>query len=63
MYTLPEEVCQDKDDVKFLECALSGRADFIVSGDKELVALKEFKGIRILNPAEFRKVLEKDGNA
>ena len=61
VHTLSEDICRDKDDVKFLECALSGKADFIVSGDKDLLALKEFKGIKILNPLEFKKVLK--GNA
>lgn len=63
VYTLSENSCRDKDDTKFLECALSGKADFIVSGDNDLLTLKEFKGIRILNPSEFKEVLEKYGSA
>ena len=61
VYTLPEDTCKDKYDVKFLECALSEKANLIVSGDKDLPALKEFKGIKILNPLEFKKILK--GNA
>ena len=61
VYTLPEDTCKDKYDVKFLECALSEKANLIVSGDKDLTALKEFKGIKILNPLEFKKILK--GNA
>ncbi len=38
----------DPDDNKFLECAAAGKADFIVSGDKHLLALKEFHGIKII---------------
>jgi len=39
---LDPHILRDKDDIKFLECALSGKADFLVSGDKELLELKEF---------------------
>ena len=39
-----------------LECALEGKADFIVSGDKHLLKLKEFRGIRIVNSKEFLKL-------
>ncbi|GAB6064924.1 putative toxin-antitoxin system toxin component, PIN family [Aquifex pyrophilus] len=56
-FRLEEEVCRDRDDVKFLECAVSGRADFVVSGDKDLLSLKEIEGIRIISPAKLRKFL------
>ena len=49
-------VKDDPEDDKFLECALAGRADFIVSGDRHLLDLKKFKGIEILNS---RKALER----
>ncbi len=39
---------EDPDDDKFLECAVAGKADFIVSGDKHLLALKEFRGVKII---------------
>lgn len=45
---------QDKADNRILECALEGKADYIISGDKKrLQALKEFRGIPIISPAEF----------
>ncbi len=44
----------DKSDNRILECAVEGRADYIISGDiKHLQSLKEFKGIPILSPSEF----------
>lgn len=46
-------VTQDPSDNKFLDAAVSGKADFIISGDKHLLNLKEFKGIKILTPKEF----------
>lgn len=43
----------DKDDNKFLEAAIAGNAKFIISGDKHLLDLKEFMGIKILKPADL----------
>jgi putative PIN family toxin of toxin-antitoxin system len=56
-FVLPEEsiyvVEADPSDNKFLEAAVTGRADYIVSGDKHLLDLKEFQGIAILTPHVF----------
>lgn len=38
---------------KYLECAVDGVADFIVSGDKHLLDLKQYKWIKVLAPKEF----------
>lgn len=58
----PEEqfkiVVNDPDDNKFLDAAVAGKANFIVSGDKHLLALKEFKGVKIVSPAEFIRILQ-----
>jgi putative PIN family toxin of toxin-antitoxin system len=45
--------CRDPDDDKFLELAVNGRADLIVSGDDDLLVLVAFRGIPILTPARF----------
>jgi putative PIN family toxin of toxin-antitoxin system len=45
--------CRDPKDDKFLEVAVHGRADAIVTGDKDLLALHPFRGIAILTPAEY----------
>jgi putative PIN family toxin of toxin-antitoxin system len=44
---------EDVEDNKILECALASGADIIVSGDKHLLKLGNFKKIRILAPREF----------
>jgi putative PIN family toxin of toxin-antitoxin system len=53
--TITERIaaCRDPTDDKFLELAISGRADLIVSGDADLLALNPFRDIRILTPASF----------
>lgn len=48
-----EVIHEDPDDDKFIECAVSCGADYIVSGDKHLLKLKEYDGIKILNAADF----------
>ena len=50
-------VCRDPDDNMVLECALAGHAQYIVSGDKDLLELKEFRGVRIVRAAEFLRLL------
>jgi len=45
--------CRDPTDDKFLEVAISGRADVIVSRDADLLALDPFRNIPIVTPARF----------
>ena len=45
--------CRDPKDNKFLELAVSGGADLIVSGDGDLRALTPFRGIPVVTPAAF----------
>jgi putative PIN family toxin of toxin-antitoxin system len=45
--------CRDSKDDKFLEVAVDGRADLIVTGDRDLLDLHPFRGIAILTPAEY----------
>lgn len=44
------QACRDPKDDKFLELAVNGEADCIVSGDGDLLSLDPFRGISILNP-------------
>ena len=46
-------VSRDPDDDKFLEVAINGRADVVVSDDKDLLDLNPFRGIAILDPAAY----------
>ena len=48
----------DPDDDKFIDCAIACNADYIVSGDKHLINLKEYKGIKIVTSTEFLSVLK-----
>lgn len=50
------EVSRDKDDDKFLSCALNCHAVYIVTGDKDLLTLHEFEGVKIITVADFLNV-------
>jgi uncharacterized protein len=52
-------ITADPTDNKFLEAALAGKADLIVSGDSHLLALKGFRSIPIVTAQEFIARLEK----
>ncbi len=48
-----QTVEKDPDDDKFLAAAVEGRADYVVSGDKPLLDIKEYHGIRTVTPKDF----------
>lgn len=61
-FVIPEEKIKlieaDPADDKFLEAAIAGKVDFIVSGDTHLLELKEFRSIPILSGREFMDWLQ-----
>ena len=46
-------LCRDPDDDRYLELALSGKADRIITGDPDLLVLNPFENIPIITPREF----------
>ncbi len=61
MVVVPTEkvnVVTDQDDNKFVEAALEGKAQYIVSQDKHLLVLKEYRGIKVLHPDAFLEKLK-----
>ena len=46
-------VCTDHHDDKFLEAAIAARAEYVVTGDKALLAVKSIKGSTVVKPSEF----------
>lgn len=49
----PVAACRDPKDDKFLELAINGRADALITGDTDLLALHPFLGIPVLSPQAF----------
>ena len=52
------KVCSDPDDDKFIACALSAAADFIVSGDKDLCDVGTFRTIKIIRASDLLKMAD-----
>jgi putative PIN family toxin of toxin-antitoxin system len=60
LVTIPktlEAVPRDPEDNAVLECAVEGNADYVVSGDKDLLVLKVFRNIPIVRASEFLGIL------
>jgi len=51
--TITVEACRDPKDDKFLELAVAGKADCIITGDKDLLVLHPFRGIPIMTASDF----------
>jgi putative PIN family toxin of toxin-antitoxin system len=47
------KICRDEKDDKFLEVAVNGNANYLITGDKDLLVLHPFRNIEIINVNEF----------
>ncbi|MEX0974523.1 MAG: PIN domain-containing protein [Bacillota bacterium] len=63
LVVVPEDrvtcIIDDPDDDRFLECAIAGVVDCIVSGDEHLLGLGVFRGISIVSPREFIEMVNR----
>lgn len=50
--------CRDPKDDKFLACAVEGRAHYLVSSDDDLLDMRRYRGVAIVNPGQFLLALE-----
>jgi putative PIN family toxin of toxin-antitoxin system len=48
-----ENICRDSEDDKILECALLAHADYIITGDNDLLTLEKFREIKIVTASEY----------
>jgi putative PIN family toxin of toxin-antitoxin system len=51
------KVCRDPTDDMFIEAALAGKAEVVVTGDKDLMTLKKFETVRFVTPRAFLELL------
>ncbi|MEK7440653.1 MAG: putative toxin-antitoxin system toxin component, PIN family [Chloroflexota bacterium] len=51
------EICRDPDDNHVIDVALAGEAEYVVTGDDDLLILKEFETVRFITPKEFLTLL------
>ncbi len=54
---------EDESDNRYLECAVEGKAQYIISGDKHLLDIGDYRDIAILPPAVFVAILGRGGMA
>ena len=52
------KILQDIDDNRVLEAAMTGKCNYIVTGDKDLLTLKTFHQIKILTPNDFLNIIQ-----
>jgi putative PIN family toxin of toxin-antitoxin system len=57
---VPQVELQDRNDLPILSAALHGRADVLVTGDKELTGIARVENVRILSPREYWETLKTD---
>ena len=57
----PLGVCEDPDDDGYLAAALEGCAGFVVTGDGRFLAVREYQGVRIVQPRAFLEILRSEG--
>jgi predicted nucleic acid-binding protein len=51
-------VCRDPNDDKYIECAIAAGAGYIISGDRDLLVLKEYGGVKIVNARDYLNIVE-----
>lgn len=49
-------ISADADDNKFIECALESMADYIITGDRKLLEIRQFRHVKIFSPYDFLAV-------
>lgn len=52
-----KSISRDESDDKILQCGLDGNVDFIITGDKDLLVLKEYETIKIIKPKEYLDIV------
>lgn len=53
-----ERLCRDIDDNVIVECGIGADAEYIITGDKDLLVLKSYRKIKIVNVSEYLRILE-----
>jgi len=56
--SIPQNVCKDPDDARILALAQKSEAAYLITGDKELLAIKKFGSSKILSPRQFWEAIK-----
>ncbi|HBG93235.1 MAG: hypothetical protein A2X54_04630 [Nitrospirae bacterium GWF2_44_13] len=57
-YVKITDICGDADDDNVLACALAAKAAYLVTGDADLLAVKNFRGVKIISPRDFEALFD-----
>jgi predicted nucleic acid-binding protein len=57
--TMPEIVIRDPDDLAVVAAAIESKAEYLVSGDKDIISLVPLNEIKVVTPREFWEVISK----
>jgi len=52
-----KSISRDADDDKILQCGIDGNVDYIITGDNDLLILKEYNKIKIIKPKEYLEII------
>lgn len=58
--TVPQDVCKDPADARILALAQKSKAAYLVTGDKELLAIKKYGSSKILTPRQFWEAVKQN---
>ena len=59
---LDRKVCRDPDDDQILALAKHTKTDYVITGDEDLLVLKYFNSIPIVNPRDFWNIIKRKEN-
>lgn len=51
-------ICKDKEDDRIIACAFKAKADYLVTGDADLLEIRQYKNIKIISPRDFEMLFE-----
>jgi len=58
--SIPKDSCRDPDDLHILGLAAEGKAEYLITGDKDLLSLANFRGCSIVSPRAFSAIIHKN---
>ena len=53
-------ICRDKDDDAIIECGILSSADYLITGDNDLLVLEKYQGIKILSANEYLHIIHEE---
>lgn len=55
---IPIDACRDRSDLPVLGTAVAGNAEVLITGDSDLLEVKEYRGVKVVNPREMAAMIQ-----